>query len=909
MPLEFLHSIERHFSELRDRVAAEHDLSVSELELHLTRLQSDNAALRQKLQHEDGAFTLSGGGEAARAVAAHTAGDGSRSVASAWAAPTSSAGSDASARAASAVVVVTAAASGAGGHAARAAGAEAACGGAGSADKEVCECCSSRGDHASVEAANAVAADSSAAGAKPRAVGGSSLEMLPTLSTNVMSPTSSVLLVTAAGSSAEPGPSEVAPVPVVPAVDRQKSRGSMTSMSSMQATREARERALLAEREAQDSDRTRTGEKGVNFEDDGTSENAEDDFQVLACWTEDVFDRSRRQSRVPKGRRSQVAPGSLHSGSTTTGGPPAIRRGESNLTEDAVEEALPHKGDQSRFMLAPSSKVHLCWEFLGLLLITLDFVLIPVWSSFGTDTGMGWPSVLSGIFWTADIAKGFCTGYLDHEGFVEMQRPRVARRYLRSWFGLDLPLVLCEWVSLLIGVGGRGLNLVRFMRVVRLLRLLKAAEIESFIREHIRSETTLLVAGVARTITLLLALAHLIACGWYALGLLDPGPGQAGWVAVHHLEDFGILHKYGWSMHWSLAQFIGENLFELRSSIERCYAIFVLLFAFLFSTLFISSVTTAMTRLQIIAGTQSSQMSALRRYLCDQRISTSLAVRMQRNVQHAMDNAKKHAPEASIVLLEMVSEPLRIELHFEVRFPILKGHPFFDCYEAVNEMGLRKVCHEAVTLESVSRGDVVYSSMEVAEDPTMVFVFSGELEYAHEDPDGYSETDPVKVLKGDWTAEGSLWTKWSHCGTLRCSGDLCTLLQLSSQKWRSIVKPFPTDHARRYAASFVEVINSMGKSCISDLPTGRELYAAATAFPEDPRFAMVNSDDPESFNVGRSASIVASVFNGGNNRGSLQSLRGTHRIAGDSVFVKTSVFLQTPLNNLQHTIRTSFQRM
>merc|ERR1711920_831074 len=95
----------------------------------------------------------------------------------------------------------------------------------------------------------------------------------------------------------------------------------------------------------------------------------------------------------------------------------------------------------------------------------------------------------------------------------------------------------------------------------------------------------------------------------------------------------------------------------------------------------VSSMTTALTRLQIISSRQSSQMSALSRFLSDKGISQDLALKLQRSAQHALREQTRNAPEESIELLALISGPLLQELHFEMRFPVLNTHPLFQVLE------------------------------------------------------------------------------------------------------------------------------------------------------------------------------------------------------------------------------------
>merc|ERR1719223_1005887 len=102
-----------------------------------------------------------------------------------------------------------------------------------------------------------------------------------------------------------------------------------------------------------------------------------------------------------------------------------------------------------------------------------------------------------------------------------------------------------------------------------------------------------------------------------------------------------------------------------------------------------------MTRLQLIYREQSSNLAQLRKYLRDQSISNKLSMRVQRNAQHTMEERKRNVPEADVELLNCISTPLKVELHFEVYARQMLEHHFFQCFWHFNAAGMRKLCHRA----------------------------------------------------------------------------------------------------------------------------------------------------------------------------------------------------------------------
>lgn len=186
-------------------------------------------------------------------------------------------------------------------------------------------------------------------------------------------------------------------------------------------------------------------------------------------------------------------------------------------------------------------------------------------------------------------------------------------------------------------------------------------------------------------------------------------------------------------------------------------------------------------------------------YLSDHKISRPLAVRVQRNAQYSLDEQTRKAPEGSIELLKLISDPLRVELHYEIYSSTLFKHPFFLCYNHLNSSGLQKACHTAVSLLSLSRGDTLFSQLEVPVCPRMFYVMEGSLQYSQ-------EGRQVTVSGGSWMCEAALWTTWRHYGTLKAKSET-QLLTLDATKLQTVFCTFPTPHASVYGEQFVIWLN------------------------------------------------------------------------------------------------------
>lgn len=477
-----------------------------------------------------------------------------------------------------------------------------------------------------------------------------------------------------------------------------------------------------------------------------------------------------------------------------------------------------------KIMVHPNARGRAIWDLLSLILVSYDTITIPMEllepkSNWFTDS-MAW---ITRLFWTCDMPASFCTGFVSPTGVVEMRFREVVRRYTRSWLILDVLVVTIDWFEVFATVHsslgyarvGKASRIFRILRLIRLMRLIKMGQVVKLLTERIFSEFLIIVFDIVKSLMIIVGVAHLAACVWYGIGAA-PDPDELSWMnsMPAGFTDRDLSYRYFTVLHWALSQFSG-GMSEMSPTNfwERFYNIMCYLLAFVVAAIFVSSLTSSMTRLIVIGSQQSTQTALLRRYLLQNNISSGLAWRIQRNANFAMSEREKNMHESQIEMLQIVSGPLRVELHFEIYIPVLTRHRFFLRYTEECPQVMRKVCHGAVAHFQVSHGDVVFSFGENPSEPKVYFPKSGELEYMK--MDGSTSVVDNKM----WVAEAVLWTSWTHRGQLTAMTD-CQITVLKAKAFQDIVVEF--EHhmfdPKTYASEFVADLNRCEQTEITDLP-------------------------------------------------------------------------------------------
>merc|ERR1719379_1985493 len=290
-------------------------------------------------------------------------------------------------------------------------------------------------------------------------------------------------------------------------------------------------------------------------------------------------------------------------------------------------------------------------------------------------------------------------------------------------------------------------------------------------------------------------------------------------------KDSTLETQYLTALAWSLAQFSGgmDEVVPV-TAVERFFAVLMWLITFTLNTVLLANLTANMTQQYMINGTQSRQLATLRKYLKQNGISANLGLRMNRSARHAISG---DLTQDAVELMPVITENLRIEMHFEIYKPVMRAHPFIAEYIAEAPHVMRRVCHYATGILLLSATDAVFNKGEVG--TKMYFIFKGSLEYVP------GEGQSVTIADRSYIAEAVLWTRWIYKGTFSATND-SKLASLEAKTFQDIVDRFNDGGAfdpKVYAADFVSNLNklALANQPITDLT--RLQYRTTKGAPDD----------------------------------------------------------------------------
>lgn len=569
----------------------------------------------------------------------------------------------------------------------------------------------------------------------------------------------------------------------------------------------------------------------VSFMDEGDGP-----FHLLEVWQNQLLTSSSMRPGMSMGLSAIVEDDKSEDGSDARLGGGSVDPGIVILPS-GLWPSLTTPGQRllQSMIISPSARWRVCWDLAASPLVFYECIMIPLlFLELKQEIVMTTISWIVRLFWTADMPISFLTGYLDREGRAELRPKKVVRHYVKTWFFLDILMLLGDWGEVFLGGFssmnaariGKIIRTLRIMRMMRLMRLFRIASLVVVVKSAaelvMRPELSDVIVSISKFLCFFLWVNHLMACGWAAIGhsrqSVSPGPpNQTRDEADNWLDGQGLSFEdkgrvYAVAYHWSLQQFSGSAEVWPWNVQERVFALFCGIMSFVISTWLVSGLTATITYFDIVSSQDTKRITELKNYLFDHDISSSVSFRILRNAEYAFKEQKRKICENRVELLQLVSEPLRKELHYEMHMPVLGAHPFFKLYAEASPSVMRQVCHTAVSRVQISAGDTLFSSGEVSLVPQVYFVLEGNLRYMHHT--GQKE----KVEQGHWASEGSLWTPWCHKGSMFAKAD-CILLILDAKKFQDIAVGFrnDTEFCQNYGQGFLRHLNSMDPDEATDL--------------------------------------------------------------------------------------------
>jgi len=463
-----------------------------------------------------------------------------------------------------------------------------------------------------------------------------------------------------------------------------------------------------------------------------------------------------------------------------------------------------------RLVALPFSTRRMVWDLFGSVLLMYDIIVVPLIAfrlpSFTVLTAI---SFIATIYWIVDLPSNFFIGYYA-EGVVEMRPARIALNYARTWLVLDITLVFFDCLYIVFdlmvseGLGGRYhrfarvLRGLRVVRLVRVLRLMKFSDPVQMFLDGLQSNYLLLVVRIARSVSIIAIVNHVVACSWYALSRLNEDDPMT-WVRKAGIANnmSPTWSEFRWfyttSLHWAFCQFTPASM-EVNPTNwrERVFAIVMVLFGLISFSSFVSTITSSLTEIKNLNVERVRQNRCLTQYFRENKVSVRVGTCIRHWILRNQKRPQHRIHEEDIPSLKGLPKSLHVQLHEEVFAPMLTVHPFFATFMFIDARRFSRLCHYAVSEVMLLAEEELFVRGKSAK--YMYFFIAGHVCY-------HFESTQHTIGGGQWACEIALWAPWVHRGTIVGVESWNGLVQVEAAQFQEVV-PSCTLAFRKFVAAY-----------------------------------------------------------------------------------------------------------
>ena len=201
----------------------------------------------------------------------------------------------------------------------------------------------------------------------------------------------------------------------------------------------------------------------------------------------------------------------------------------------------------SKRRLIRSPDMYPAWDAVHLFAILYAVIVVPLRVGFDYDASP-WSVLFCleafiDLFFICDLLLMFRTAYFMEDGVLEDQPLLIAKRYIRSWFTVDLlssfPFGYIGLMTMQSSDAPETSSPWKLVRMLRLVKMMKVTRVMELIRKVDKSgrftDYTVAMSSCLTFLTIAYA-AHLLSCFWYFSGSTN----ELGWVRRNMMNSTSV---------------------------------------------------------------------------------------------------------------------------------------------------------------------------------------------------------------------------------------------------------------------------------------------------------------------------------------------------------------------------------
>ncbi|CDW85371.1 cation channel family protein [Stylonychia lemnae] len=337
-----------------------------------------------------------------------------------------------------------------------------------------------------------------------------------------------------------------------------------------------------------------------------------------------------------------------------------------------------------KFIILPDDVFKERWEITIMLLLLFTAIVTPYRIAF-TDTDDAVWSVIDnltdGTFFVDSILQ-FFTAYQNSDEELIHDRRLIARKYIKSWFLIDLLSVMPINYMLSFGDFASLARLARLPKLYRLIKMAKLSRLLKVIKERntiskYLNEVLKVSVGFERLsffVLIFVISVHITSCFWVILADLQDNVYET-WVYRSNMQDASDSELYLAAFYYTIVivTTIGYGDITVRTPIEQVFCIMLLVVGVVSFSFAIGSLSSILSSLDAKAAKLKEKLQILSEIQSEYKIPYDLFRRLRLALRY--DHSKNSQEQLNF--LNELPQNLKVELSLVMHSELIKSVKFF----------------------------------------------------------------------------------------------------------------------------------------------------------------------------------------------------------------------------------------
>jgi len=397
------------------------------------------------------------------------------------------------------------------------------------------------------------------------------------------------------------------------------------------------------------------------------------------------------------------------------------------------------------WIILPDNPYKKIWDLLIAILILYSAIITPYEIAFSDSNKSSWFEILIDIFLAFDIVLTFFSAYTDEEENLVKNHKKIIKKYLKSWFIIDIISVL-PLNNLFKSGKYSGLTkisklpkLYRLIKLTKLLRMTKMSSkgnlnrVTKFFMEKLKINAN--VERLFFFVLTFLLMNHLCACFWYFMAKIEDFSPDS-WVVRLGYMDNSNLELYIISFYWTLTTVttVGYGDITAGTTIERIYNLFIMSFGVLLYSFAIGSLSSIVSTLDQKSEEMNQKLQILSSIKKEFNLEQGIYDKVRKVIKYDLSRNQKD----KMVFLQELPNKLRIELSQIMHDKVIQNFYFF------RDQPSDFFAYVAPLLKPVkfSKNDYLYKCQDMIDE--MYFVAKGTVIFCLDKRYGEKEIREIK---------------------------------------------------------------------------------------------------------------------------------------------------------------------